>query len=211
MTTAKMMMLIGGSQNGRTLALPDDFPAISMQPADGQGAAELYQRHTMDLGNGSAVTVMVIAGLPADAILKLFNEAGGLNTLMLPVRNMMARAVTASETVRPAEKPIPMVQVSAWNDRGSQEWTVNELMTLLQETIEKIPAEFRDSAIFEIDCDSDYESYSEAKLDIHYTRPKTDEELAGERQQELVYKQRRDAERRLRYEELKREFEPPPS
>jgi hypothetical protein len=81
-----------------------------------------------------------------------------------------------------------------------------EFILFFQEKIDLIPDQFKDSAFIEIDsrtyCDSSY-----INIDIHYFRPKTEEELQldaenSARQQEQA-KRRKLAE----FERLKRELD----
>jgi hypothetical protein len=54
---------------------------------------------------------------------------------------------------------------------------LSDALQWLQLKLQEIPAEYRDSAIIEIDSAGGYEGSHYGHIEIHYTRPETDNEI----------------------------------
>lgn len=79
----------------------------------------------------------------------------------------------------------------------------------LQEILDEIPAEFRDSAVIEFDTTgSDYE-YSRGEMYVEYDRPETDEEVRQREDDARKREEEKQQSERRQYETLKRKYEAP--
>lgn len=98
------------------------------------------------------------------------------------------------------------------HERYDGEWMPEGLadaIAWLNDKLESIPAEYRDSATIEIDSVSSWEDSHYASITITYTRPETDDEVCERVDRERRMAAHREAQERATYEALKRKFAPP--
>jgi len=81
----------------------------------------------------------------------------------------------------------------------------DEFMAFWQRKIDKIPAEFKESARIEIEAVSFYDS-ALLEVEISYTRPETDVEMSVREQEEINRKQAVESEKLKKYNKLKKEL-----
>ena len=95
---------------------------------------------------------------------------------------------------------VTVVVLNEWPDR----WKVNAFLEIINGAVAKIPPEWRDVAVVDLDGGLD-ESTS---LSISYTRPKTDAEVAAAAETRARAVQAEQDRQREEYLRLKAKFEP---
>lgn len=93
------------------------------------------------------------------------------------------------------DRRIVTVSIYSLNDRGDGQMPIDDFLGSLTAAIEAVPAEYRSTV--RLAWETGYEDYI-PQYRVEYDRPETDEELAGRRAWEQVY--RRDAEEREKRE-----------
>ena len=90
-------------------------------------------------------------------------------------------------------------------ERWDGEWmpeTLTEAIAWLQQFLEQVPVEFRETATVDI---SGFEDYA-ARIEISYQRPPTDTEKQGRLAEERQLNKERENKERRQYERLKAKF-----
>tara|TARA_R110000822_G_scaffold281440_1_gene403157 strand:- start:268 stop:597 length:330 start_codon:yes stop_codon:yes gene_type:complete len=82
----------------------------------------------------------------------------------------------------------------------------SEFMAFWQGQLDKIPKEFMDSALIEIDSESDRYGGSSVNMQVSYKRPESDREIEARIKHEFHYAKRDADQKRLQYERLKKEL-----
>ena len=82
----------------------------------------------------------------------------------------------------------------------------SEFMAFWQSQLDKIPKEFMDSALIEIDSESDGYGGSSVDMQVSYKRPESDREIEVREQKESQSYQRNVDQKLLQYERLKKEL-----
>lgn len=77
------------------------------------------------------------------------------------------------------------VKVSVHSEMlGYGDWSMDRFIEHLEEQREKIPEQYRKSAIVVFERESDYEGGSDCYMYIHYERPEADDEFAYRKQEQ---------------------------
>lgn len=95
--------------------------------------------------------------------------------------------------------------VSYGEGNGDEEMEVGlvDMIERLQACLESVPREYRDSAKVRIWASGDYAS---AYVEVNYTRPETDEEIAAKEEREKRYQLERERREREEFERLKKKY-----
>ena len=89
-------------------------------------------------------------------------------------------------------------------DKYDETWTLDEFQTLIAGAIAKIPAEYRATAVVELER-PDEDGYG-GNLEIRYVRPENSYEIAKRMERSLAYKQEVEARELYEYKRLKAKF-----
>jgi hypothetical protein len=88
------------------------------------------------------------------------------------------------------------------------EGSLRELITTLSDVLLSVPEEYRDNATYEFNYDSNYGDSYYPTVEISYTRPQTEDEIASMGKLERVRLEKARDQRRAEFLKLKAEFEP---
>jgi erythromycin esterase-like protein len=98
------------------------------------------------------------------------------------------------------------------NSRGQLNWrpdNVVELIKWLTAKLEEVPSEYHDAVMIQFTGGADiYGENSDVDELIYYFRPPTQEEIEADLEDARLRKEKREADERKQYEELKAKFDP---
>jgi hypothetical protein len=85
--------------------------------------------------------------------------------------------------------------------------TLFQIRAWIDVLLEKIPAEFRDSAKMEIDSVGGYEGEHHAEVTVTYERPETAKETEARKAEEAATREEQEARERRMYEQLRAKYQ----